>query len=255
MDLNYKTYGSGDVVVILHGLFGMSDNWKTIANRLADEYTVVLPDLPNHGRSPRLPEFSPELAAESVYDFLHENRIYHARIVGHSLGGKIAMNLALKFPEACRQLVSVDISPRAYLRGHDEIFKALFSLDPNQISSRAEADEQLARHISNQGIRLFLLKNLKRKDSGFEWKFDLDTLHRDYDSIVQQVKSDHVFEAPTLFLGGEQSDYLNRERDLDSIHDLFPNAELRFIAGAGHWVHADKPNELEEELRRFFSQN
>jgi pimeloyl-ACP methyl ester carboxylesterase len=253
VDLHHKVYGSGEIVVILHGLFGMSDNWKSIAQKLSNHYSVVLIDLPNHGRSPWLERFDLSVVVDRLYEFLTDHWMYEIRLVGHSLGAKIAMKFALRYPDMVDQLVLVDMGPQAYQHGHEDIFKALLSLDVQNISSRSEANEQLSRLIRDEGTRLFLLKNLKRTDDGFKWKFDLNTLHRDYSNILTAIETTDQFEHPTLFIKGGDSNYLDYSKHSALIKELFPNAELATIESAGHWIHADQPEALEEKLRAFFT--
>ena len=254
MDLHHKVYGSGDIVVILHGLFGMSDNWKTIARRLSDSYSVVIVDLPNHGRSPRLETFDLEDVVETLYQFLTDHWMYEIRLVGHSLGAKVAMRMAQHYPDIIEQLVSVDMGPQAYPPGHQLIFDALNSIDLNSLSSRSAADKILSTYIDEESTRLFLLKNLRRLDNGFEWKFDLPVLQRDYLQITKPIDPEIIFDKSTLFVRGDQSDYLNYEEDSKLIHSIFPTAKLESIEQAGHWVHADQPDALEKMLRSFFEE-
>ena len=233
----------------------MSDNWKSIATRLSTDYSVVLIDLPNHGRSPWLESFDLNQIVDIIYEFLTDHWMYEIRLVGHSLGAKIAMRLALRYPDIVDKLVSVDMGPQAYQPGHDTIFEALFNLDLQKISSRTDASEKLAASISDEGVRLFLLKNLKRTDDGFAWKFDLATLHRDYNQILLALDDQETFEKPTLFVRGDQSSYLNYSKQGNLIRRFFPAAELVTVEQAGHWVHADQPEILEKILRTFFENN
>jgi len=251
LKLYHKIYGKGEVVVILHGLFGMSDNWKTIARHLSDTFTVVTIDLPNHGKSPRLDSFNLDDVADALHEFLSDNWMYDIRLIGHSLGGKVAMTFAQRYPDMVEQLVSIDIGPQAYKSGHQAIFDALFELDVDQLSSRQAAEEKLSQSISDAGTRLFLLKNLKRVDGGFAWKFDLLTLHRDYENILVPMSTQDVFESPTLFVKGGASSYIDFDTHGNLIRSIFPAAEMKTIANAGHWVHADAPDELENMLRDF----
>ncbi len=252
MDLHHKVYGSGEIVVILHGLFGMSDNWKSLAAKLASDYSVVIIDLPNHGRSPRLDTFDIPHIAEVVYDFLTHHWMYEIRLVGHSLGAKVAMTLALHYPDLVDKLVSVDMGPQAYsIQGHEDIFNTLLSLDLNHLSSRQAADDHLKTQVPDERTRRFLLKNLKRRGDHFEWKFDLTTLYRDYPKYTQAIPKGEVYDKPSLFLRGGQSNYLDYSIHENQIKNLFPNAELASIENAGHWVHVDQPEEMERMLRTF----
>ena len=251
LKLHHKIYGAGEVVVILHGLFGMSDNWKSIASKLADTYLVVLIDLPNHGRSPRLATFDIPTVVDKVHAFLTDHWMYEIRLIGHSLGAKVAMTFAQHHPDMVDKLVSVDMGPQSYKPGHNAIFNALCTLDLDAIKTRQQAFERLATQIPREDVRLFLLKNLKRTQNGFVWKFDLPTLRRDYPNILSGIDDNEVFENPTLFIRGDEADYLDYERDGDLIRKIFPAAELKTIEKAGHWVHADQPQALEHMLRTF----
>jgi len=251
--LNYKSYGQGEPVIILHGLFGMLDNWQTIARQLSEEYNVYLLDQRNHGKSPHTERFDYSDMAEDVSDFMEKEGILKAHIIGHSMGGKTAMQLALFYPEKIESLTVVDIAPKAYKGGHQEIFEALFSIDLPTIESRKDADEQLQATISNFGVRQFLLKNLTRqKTGGYAWKMNLPTIHESYTAILSAITSIDSFSGPVLFIRGGQSKYV---ADIDKfiIKDLFPAADIVTIEGAGHWVHAEKPTELLEAVRRFIS--
>lgn len=254
MKLHHKIYGSGEVVVILHGLFGMSDNWKTLARKLSEHYSVVLIDLPNHGRSPRLEKFTLHAAAEALHEFLTDNWMYEIRLVGHSLGGKVAMTFAQLYPDMVEKLVSIDIGPKAYHHGHEMIFKALRSVDVASTDSRKKVTSHLEEYIDDGPTILFLSKNLKRTETGFRWKFDLDTLHRDYDNFLIEMSQTDQFEEPTLFVKGGDSNYIHIEKDVELMNSIFPNSEIKTIANAGHWLHADQPEALESMLIEFFAE-
>lgn len=251
MDLFHKIEGAGETVVILHGLFGMSDNWKTLARRLSDTYSVVLVDLPNHGRSPRLDHFELSKVAEALYEFLTTHWMYEIRLVGHSLGAKVAMTFAIEYPDMVDKLVCVDMGVHQYQRGHDTIFKALHNVDLQHETSRNVIAEKLEPLIPDVGTRLFLMKNLKREAQGFSWKFDLPVLSRDYENILVPMEADEPFDHPTLFVRGGRSAYVDFESQGGQIRSIFPNAEFATIADAGHWIHADQPEELERTLRAF----
>lgn len=255
MELNFKTLGQGDPVIILHGLFGTLDNWQTIAKSLAELFTVVLVDQRNHGRSPHAPEFNYPILAEDLRDFMHQQWIHKAHILGHSMGGKTAMQFALDFPDMVNRLIVVDIAPHAYQGGHQEIFEALFSVKLDQLSDRKEADEQLASKIDEMGVRQFLLKNLTRqKNGGYQWKMNLPVLFERYPDILAAIVSNRTFDGPALFLRGEKSRYIQEEH-LPEIESLFPHFKLETIKGAGHWVHADQPDALLAQLTDFLSVN
>ncbi len=252
MHLYHKTFGQGHPLIILHGLLGSSDNWQTLGKKLAEDYMVYLVDLRNHGRSPDMDTHSYPEMVEDLRAFLEENWIHEAHVLGHSMGGKVAMQLALTYPDLVDKLVVVDIAPRAYEPGHEIIFKALKAVDIDTLTSRGEAEEAMEPFIPQKGVRQFLLKSLKRTDDGFAWKMNLKVLDRDYENIIQAVESKDPFPGPTLFVAGGKSDYLT-ESDEPMIRELFPKARIEVIPGAGHWVHAEAPGALLELLRNFLT--
>lgn len=250
MNLYSREFGSGPPVVILHGLFGFSDNWATIAKGLADSHLVITPDLRNHGRSPHLLEHSYPLMADDVRTFMEEHWMFHAAVVGHSMGGKVAMQLALSHPDSVERLVAIDMEPQQAEDNHSDIFRALMGMDLPKMSTRTEAETYLSEHIPDFGTRQFLLKNITREDDGtFTWKMNLPVLWKHYADILAPVVGE-PFHKPTLFVRGSRSNYI-RDAEIPHIKTLFPQAEFVTIEGAGHWVHADKPGELLAVLRRF----
>lgn len=254
MQLNYKSFGEGYPIIILHGLFGTSDNWQTIAKKLAENYTVYIIDQRNHGRSPHDDTFNYEVMAEDLQAFMESQWIYEAHVIGHSMGGKTAMQFALNYPDLVNQLVVVDIAPKAYEGGHQAIFEALFSLDLDKIDNRKTADKLLAKKIADFGVRQFLLKNLTRKkEGGFRWKMNLPVIYQNYNQILSTITSLDTFDNPTLFIRGGASDYVQDE-DMQNINLLFPNAELTTVENVGHWVHAAAPTELLKLVKDFLSQ-
>jgi len=245
-----REFGAGSPVLILHGLFGFSDNWQTIAKGLADNHLVVTPDLRNHGRSPHLPTHNYPEIAEDIRFFMEEKWMFHAAVIGHSMGGKVAMQLALTHPDMVEKLVVVDMEPGKADDNHSGIIRALLGLDLSKMIARSDAEAYLADRIPDFGTRQFLLKNITREDDGsFTWKMNLPVLWEHFDDILAAV-SGTPFEKPTLFVRGSRSDYV---KDSEWAHTklLFPNAELVTIEGAGHWVHADRPGELLEVLKGF----
>jgi pimeloyl-ACP methyl ester carboxylesterase len=253
LQLKYKTFGQGEPVIILHGLFGTADNWQTIGKRLSEQYSVFLPDQRNHGRSPHDPDMNYELMADDLLHFMESNWMFKARIVGHSMGGKTAMKFALKYPDMVEKLVVVDIAPKAYTGGHQEIFEAMLSLDLDAISSRDEAEAQLARRIQDEAVRLFLLKNMSRSSKGgYQWKMNLPVIYEHYQEILSRIDGDTPFEGETLFVRGGRSNYI-ADSDMPDILRLFPSARLETIPTAGHWIHADAPDEFCEYLHHFLT--
>lgn len=249
--LHARTIGSGPPLVILHGLFGSSDNWQTLAKRFGDSRTCHLLDLRNHGRSPHYDTHAYPAMAADVIAYLDARDITDAAVLGHSMGGKVAMQLALHYPARVSRLGVVDMAPRAYTRGHDDIFAAMRSLPLSGKRSRAALDALLQPHISEPGIRLFLLKNLRRTADGYAWKINLDIIERDYANILEPITGD-PYTKPALFLRGADSAYV-RDADGPLILALFPGAELVTVPGAGHWVHAEQPQALANAVEGFLA--
>ena len=256
MKLNYKFFGEGFPIIILHGLFGMLDNWQTIAKKLADNYLVYIIDLRNHGKSPHHTDFDYEIMAEDLQVFLEDNWIYEAYVLGHSMGGKTAMQFALSYPDLVKKLIVVDIAPKKYKAGHQAIFEALLSLDLSKITSRKEAATHLQNKIPDVGTQQFLLKNLGRsKDGTYEWKMNLPVIHKNYSKILENiVRPEQAYDKPTLFIKGGASNYI-LEEDLPAIQDFFPAAKLETIPKAGHWVHAAAPTELLDLVNGFLRED
>lgn len=243
--LNHKSFGKGPALVLLHGLFGMLDNWQTLARKWADTRRVVLVDLRNHGRSPHQSDMNYDLMAHDVAELLEELGIDNCDLLGHSMGGKVAMQVALTFPELVDRLIVVDMAPRRYRPGHDSIFAALESLDTAAITSRQEAAEALGRHITDPGIQLFLLKNLARDPAGgYRWRMNLPAIKAAYPQLIDPVgNAGESFGKPVLFVRGGKSGYVQDE-DWPLIEILFPAAKLATVENAGHWVHAEAPEAM-----------
>ncbi|HFA51980.1 MAG TPA: alpha/beta fold hydrolase [Bacteroidetes bacterium] len=251
MQLNYKEFGQGQPIIILHGLFGMLDNWQTIAKKLAEDYSVYILDQRNHGRSPHADEHDYTCMAEDLRIFMEDHWIYKAHIMGHSMGGKTAMQFALDFPDMVDKLIVVDISPKAYPGGHHQIFEALLSLDLNKIKNRKQADAHLAKTISDPAIRLFLMKNLTRdKKGGYKLKMNLPVIFKHYKDILAPIDSTGTFDGPALFIRGGNSKHME-DGDEVLIKKMFPAAVIKTVKGAGHWVHAEAPAELLSLVKNF----
>ncbi len=231
--------GSGPALIILHGLFGSWENWGTQARLLSQHFTVYAMDARNHGRSPHKPDIDYALMANDVLFTMERMNIDKTSLIGHSMGGKTAMTVALAEPEKINRLIVVDISPREYPAGHMDIFQALMSLEISKLKSRSEADKHLKKTIVSPTLRAFLLKNLQRKDNGFCWKLNLPALHDNYPKITDKISSQTAFRGPTLFIKGANSDYIQAQ-DRAIISNLFPQAKAKIIDGAGHWPHSEK---------------
>lgn len=251
LSLNFKTYGQGNPIIILHGLFGTLDNWQTIARQLSEEYLVYLVDQRNHGRSPHTDDFDYSLLAEDLKDFMDNKGMSQATIIGHSMGGKTAMQFAINYPEMVTSLVVVDIAPKAYKGGHQEIFDALLAIDLKKIESRKMADEQLMIPIPDFGVRQFLLKNLTRdKEGGYRWKMNLPAIYNNYQNILATILTDEPYTGPSLFIRGGRSGYIQAE-DESLIKSIFSETQIVTISEAGHWVHAEAPKALLSAFENF----
>ncbi len=245
MTLNYKKYGEQQpTIIILHGLFGMLDNWHNIAKMLSEKFTVYSVDVRNHGGSPHSDVMTYAEMCHDIAEFCETHAIHKAHFVGHSMGGKLVMSLADLYPQLIDKLVVVDIAPKKYKPGHLELFKAMFDLPIDEINSRSEAENMLKEVIPEAGIRLFLLKNLQRNpDSGYSWKMNLKAIYSNYESIIGAITLGWPFSNETLFIKGENSNYIS-ESDESVILEMFPNASFETIENAGHWVHAENPKDF-----------
>ncbi|MEA5114066.1 MAG: alpha/beta fold hydrolase [Geobacteraceae bacterium] len=251
MQLNYESRGSGHPLIILHGLFGSLDNWRTMSRKLSDRYRVITVDLRNHGGSPHSAEFSCALMAEDIMEFMHSHSIGSAHLLGHSMGGKVAMQLAVQQPEHVNKLVVVDIAPRAYLPAHEGIFRALSSIRLDRFTSRNEVRPEIEKGIGDRSVSEFLLKNLVMTETGkLQWKMNLAALRENYHEIISAPGWEGVFDKPAMFLRGGNSDYIRTE-DHGVIKKHFPRAGIVTVPGAGHWVHAEAPDLFEKLVRDF----
>lgn len=250
MELFTRTQGAGPPLVLLHGLFGSNENLGSIARALAGDFTIHAMDLRNHGRSPHGPEMEYAVLAHDVLESLDEQGVDRTSVLGHSLGGKTAMELALSRPSRIERLIVIDIAPIAYDRRHDRELEALHSLDLERIHSRQDADRALAAAIPDPAIRQFLLKNLARADDGFDWRIPLDTIYSEYADIAAAPPSPGPYKGPTLFIRGGESDYISDESE-PAIRQRFPNARIETIPSAAHWVHVDAPEAFLELVRSF----
>lgn len=242
MKLFRQSYGEGAPLIILHGLFGASGNWRSLArNSFSHSFRVVSVDLRNHGRSPHSDEFSYRALMDDILELLVDEEIGHAHFLGHSMGGKLAMHLALEHSRVVDKLIIADIAPRAYKRRHDSIFRALRNIDPALFEARYEIDAAMITMIPEPEVRQFLLKNLHTLDGRLRWKINFPAIERAYSDIMSEVQSWNIFEGETLFIRGENSDYL-MDSDLPSIRALFPFAQIKAMQNAGHWLHADNPD-------------
>ena len=250
MKLFYKHYGKGTPIVIMHGVFGFSDNWVTVGKRLAEQYAVYLIDLRNHGRSPHSHDLDYSIMAGDLLEFLNDQNLDEAIIVGHSMGGKVAMQLANSYPEKVSKLIVVDIAPRYYEPHYQEIVQGLSSLDLENMEFRKEADEHLAKYIDRPGDRQFLLMNLYRKvDSSFGLRINLQAINDNSENIGAALEMEQV-EIPSLFIRGGNSNYITFQ-DEQEIKHKFSDVEVVTVENSGHWVHAEQPRKFLEVLIEF----
>lgn len=252
MLLNYKKYGeNGTPVFILHGIFGMLDNWHNIARELSINHIVYTIDARNHGQSPHSDEMSFQLMSEDLITLADALNISQFILVGHSMGGKTAMWAAHQFENRLLKLVVVDIAPKTYKKGHLPYFEALKSIDWSKLETRKEIDEALQKYESNIGVRLFLAKNIERNAEGkFELKCNIIGIENAYDEVISELTFHHQMNIETLFLSGANSNYI-QEEDKAKILKYFPNAQFSSVSNAGHWVHAENPKEFLEKLMAF----
>lgn len=243
MKLAYREFGSGQPLIILHGLFGQSDNWNTLAKNFAEKgFHVFTIDQRNHGLSPHSNDWSYELMAKDLKEFIDTYQLQHVILLGHSMGGKTVMFFEQLFPNVAQKLIIADIAPRAYEPHHDEVLKALNAVDFSEINTRKEAEAILGEYIADFGTKQFLLKNIYwREDETkqMDWRFNLKTITKEYNNIGVRVP-DFKSNTPTLFIRGEKSNYITQEDEQD-IANRFLNYELKTIANSGHWVHAEQP--------------
>lgn len=240
MILHTEITGQGQAIVLIHGLFGSYENLGVIARALAGQWQVVNLDMRNHGLSGWHDTMSYALMAEDVKETLDHLGLEPVVLLGHSMGGKIAMEFALRYPERVSKLILADISPVQNRPRHLEILSALDSIDLSNLQSRQQADQQLALSVTETGVRQFLLKSLYKKDDQFRWRFNVKALIANYPQLLEAPPSKGPYTGPTLFIKGAESDYLLPEHQ-SLIQQLFPHSKAKVIMGTGHWLHAEKP--------------
>lgn len=267
MQLYFREVGKGDrAIIILHGLYGASDNWMTIAASLSEKFRVILPDQRNHGRSPHHENHRYEALSGDVYELIQSMGLQKVILIGHSMGGKTAMHLALKYPELIGHLVVIDIAPKDYgafanyaeiTNKHDLIIDAMLSVNPSQWANRTEIDNELKKNLPNKGLRQFLMKNIRRSSTGqYQWQLNLEALRSNLPEIMDGFsnlipgQTLSIPQIPTLFIKGELSPYIMDEDSL-IISRFFPKAQTVTIPAAGHWLHAEQPELLIKTLLYF----
>jgi esterase len=254
MQLFFRESGQGQPLIILHGLFGSSDNWYTLAKTFAESFRVYVVDQRNHGQSPHSDEFNYKLLAEDLNEFIGANNIIDPIIIGHSMGGKAVMNFAVKYPSVAQKIIVVDIVPKGYPVHHDQILEGLTKMPLAELQSRNEAEEFLSRYVTDVSERQFLLKNLVRHaEGGFSWKLNVAALDKHIEEIGEGMQYEGMYNKPSLFIKGLKSRYY-KTGDEELIKTIFPNAEFIKI-NSGHWVQAEKPAEFSEAVLKFVKEN
>jgi esterase len=252
MKLFFREYGEGQPLIIIHGLFGSCDNWLTQAKLLAPHYKIYTIDQRNHGFSPHSDDFDYTFMAADLLEFIEDHNIDRPTIIGHSMGGKTAMNFALAHPDKLEKLIVVDIAPRAYNLEHYTIAEGLNAIDLAALTSRNDADVALSKYVPEADVRQFLLKNLQRKaEGGFSWKINLKVISEKLSNVGVDLHYTGTFEGPTLFIRGKRSNYV-KDTDWSHITEVFPAATLETME-AGHWVQAEKPQEFVEIVTRWLN--
>lgn len=248
MLLNSTIIGQGNPLIIAHGYFGMSDNWKAMATRFSSHFEVHILDLRNHGRSFHSDDFNYDLMVEDLLNYINHYQLKDIALLGHSMGGKMAMLFAVTFPDLISKLIIVDISPKYYPPHHDFILNALNQVDFENVTSRKEITKILNKDIDDESVIQFLLKNVYWKTkTQLAFRFNLKSLTENNNEVCEPLPSFTNFEKPTLFLKGENSGYISQDDDI-LIHTHFPLALILTIKNAGHWIQADNPDDFYNEV-------
>lgn len=249
--LHVKVAGEGEPLVLLHGLFGSLENLGAVARFLTSDFKVYSVDLPNHGRSSHRDGADLVHMAKAVSRWMGEAGLGSAGLVGHSLGGKVAMEIALSHPDRVNGVAVIDIAPVTYPPRHQDVFAGLNAINPAVVASRAEAEALMAPHVTQEPVRSFLLKNLVKTDNGFEWRMNLQDIQQQYVHLIAENRSDAAYAGPVLFLKGGNSDYIKSDYR-QAITRRFPHAQLKIVPDTGHWLHAEKPELTATLIRKFF---
>lgn len=252
VSLHYQTIGDGPPVVLLHGLFGSGDNWGRIARALSADYTVITPDLRNHGRSPRHAEHHYAAMAEDVLALCEQLALPAIHLLGHSMGGKVAMQFACAYPQRLHSLTVADMAMRHYADVHTPLINAMLAIDLSLTQTRSAVDQALAPHIPDAMVRQFLLTNLHKQNDQLQWRIPLHTLKNNYHYVQAALKPETTVALPTLFIYGEHSDYLTPQ-DQQDLAASFSQAEFQSLP-AGHWLHAEQPEAFTQAVLQFLQQ-
>lgn len=250
--LHSKIVGFGEKhLLIFHGLFGQLDNWSTLGKQFGEHFTTHLIDLRNHGRSFHSEDSSLAAMTQDIVNYMEAHSIEKAHLLGHSLGGRIVIDFAMIHQNRLDHLIVADMAPKAYQPHHNAIFKALKSVDFDQVETRKDVEKTLEQYIPEMGVRQFLLKNVYHADNGqYAFRFNLDVLDNFYQEMIGTDLLKGEFDGPTLFLGGAKSNYIMPEDEM-IICERFPNAKIKKIANAGHWLHAENPKDFTAEVLDF----
>ncbi len=251
MQLHYQTLGQGQPLILVHGLFGSSNNWGTVARHFSQHYQVICVDLRNHGRSPHSASQSYANMADDLLELCDALSLERIHLLGHSLGGKVAMQFAAQHPDRVEKLIVVDMAMRAYANAHTHLIDAMMAIDLSTLQSRHEVDNILSNSIPQAMVRQFLLMNLIKSDNSLAWRINLTALKTNYPNLQQAVCEDAHYKKPCLFIRGEHSDYI-QDADTEHIKTSFINAQFASLP-TGHWVHAEQPQAFIEAAGNFLN--
>ena len=250
--LNYQQLGSGKDIILIHGLFGRLENLNMVAKALSESYRVTSVDVRNHGDSFHSELMDYPSMAKDIVVIMQHLAIESAIVLGHSMGGKIAMELALTYPERLDKLIVADIAPVEYPPHHNQIIDGLKAIDLSSVKGRKDADKQLANYVDNLSVRQFLLGNLTSKNGQFVFKCDIENIDKNYPNIMRTYQGSNTYSGPTLFIKGANSDYILPEHRAEIVR-LFPQSRARVIQGAGHWLHAEKTIAFNRSVTSFLA--
>ncbi|PSU90125.1 alpha/beta hydrolase [Photobacterium kishitanii] len=254
MNLHFRAEGKGKTIVLIHGLFGSADNLGLLARELKQHYQVISIDLRNHGLSPHSDQFSYSDLAQDILDTLDHLAINQFDMVGHSMGGKVAMTLSTLASQRINHLIVIDMAPVAYrAHRHQNVFNGLREVNRHPITKRSEAEQYLVKYVEDAGVRQFLLKSLAKTDTGYQWRFNVEGLIANYTTIMDWQPAAQPFTGKTLFIKGQLSDYIEPQHRSE-IMAQFPNAKAHVVANTGHWLHAEKPKTVNRIIHQFLEQ-
>lgn len=253
MKLFYRKFGEGGYpFIILHGLFGQSDNWNTLAKQISERgFEVYTVDQRNHGLSPHSTEWNYQTMSDDIVELIKDLHLKKVILMGHSMGGKTAMQVTINHSELIDKLIVVDIAPRYYPPHHQSVLQGLSAVDFNVVKTRKEADLIMSEHITDMGTKQFLLKNIFWKDTGeMDWRFNFNVIREQIENTGEMISASQACNVPALFIKGEKSDYID-ENDVEMIRKIFPQYDMQTIIDAGHWIHAEKPVAFLEVIFNF----